>query len=1230
MGEATSLSEILQPNTDFKTSVNLYLSLNKDDKVQKYIPTKSSLGMFSEYLEAVEQGRDHATILIGSYGKGKSHFLLVLLALLTWERTDRHTQIISDLCAKISQTDEYTKRAVDKLRSAWRHAERFLPVIISYSSDNISHTFYKALFDALKREGLDALTPHTQYTAAAERIVEWKEHYAPTYAAFKDALKADGQTLGGFSRGLEEHDPKAMEFFKTIYPMLTAGSEFSPMMSDDVLSVYRETADLLKEEYGYRGIYIVFDEFSKFIEGQNHQELGANMKLLQDMCELAAESEHSEVFITFVAHKSIKEYGSYLAPEIINAFTGIEGRLAEKHFITSSKNNYELLSSAIHKRKDFRAVLPKGLAQFEAATIDRYYRIPVFESNFTKDRFFETVVEGAYPLNPLAAYLLIAVSEKVAQNERTLFTFVSGDEPYSLARLVRDPLEKGVWTIGADRIYDYFRDTIKKDVTNEYVHNQWLNAEYALTKCQTPTEEHLIKALAVIRIVNKEEEVAADENSVALAVQEEDVFESIEALLERKVLYRRGADGTLAFKTRAGIELKKQMKRRRDMKGSAVNYGKVLEDATGRYFLMPRRYNATWQMTRYFRHEYMRADDFLAISDGGILGKTDIPSDGKVITLYDFKRTDTAQIKEHFARLALKHLVLVVPKKKLDIEKQLRDFEIIQELKADATFSDQNEIQLRELPLLEEDIVEQIEKAIQTTYEKDAAIILIFDGENVNSYSAGRLEQTLNDCCERIYYRTPRINNEMVNRHRIPTAQTKKTRLAIMDKLLAHADISAYNTGTSQEATVYRSLFVQTGVLPLQEASGQETFTVLNNDAAEGNLSLQSTSGQEQLSMQSGSLENHLSEILQFMNEFIDAAAGEKQPLNEVIETLKQPPYGMREGVMPLYFAYILSKRNEDIVLYDENTEMPLTAELIVGMCEEPDRFSLFVSKEDAVKEKYIAELNRLFDTAAGRNLTNHRLKNIIICMQRWYRALPQATKNFADMGLYAKDRLPQMTKLHNELRQMEPNPYETLFIRLPEIFGAGEDYLHTVESLGEIKALFDGHFAWLEQRTAQSVREVFLTEENGLAAALRDWYSGQSENVKLSLQNGKIASFMTAVGKLNAFDDVEITHKLVRALSGIYMDSWTSGASDTFIRELTTVKSEIEGSSAAGDQEMYELRFAGKGGAEIKRRYSYSNNGEHDILRNMIEDSLADFDDISVNDRVGVLLEIIERLVTA
>lgn len=92
----------------------------------------------------------------------------------------------------------------------------------------------------------------------------------------------------------------------------------------------------------------------------------------------------------------------------------------------------------------------------------KYYQLPAFKSIFTENEFNSTILKGCYPLNPIAAYLLLFISEKVAQNERTLFTFISNDEPNSLARFVAEHTEDMDWNIGADLIYDYFSTLFKK------------------------------------------------------------------------------------------------------------------------------------------------------------------------------------------------------------------------------------------------------------------------------------------------------------------------------------------------------------------------------------------------------------------------------------------------------------------------------------------------------------------------------------------------------------------------------------------------------------------------------------------------------------------------------------------------------------------------------------------------------------------------------------------------
>lgn len=299
-----SLNEIIKFNNRFKTSINLYLSLNKAEKVLSYIPTKSSVNFLDGYMQATINNKEQATLLVGPYGKGKSHLLLVLLAILSMERTGENTQIIEELADKISAVDELGEQAASDVKLLWSK-NRFLPVIINDTTGDLNQAFLLALNDALKREKLVDLAPDTYYSIALNRIQDWQENYPETYRDFITELKSIGIEHKEFIYELKRYSRTALDTFISVYPKITSGSIFNPLAVSEVLPLYKSVSERLVEDYGFSGIYIVFDEFSKFIEGLTDGNVGNNMKLLQDVCELATDSYIRQMNELFSVNESI-------------------------------------------------------------------------------------------------------------------------------------------------------------------------------------------------------------------------------------------------------------------------------------------------------------------------------------------------------------------------------------------------------------------------------------------------------------------------------------------------------------------------------------------------------------------------------------------------------------------------------------------------------------------------------------------------------------------------------------------------------------------------------------------------------------------------------------------------------------------------------------------------------------------------------------------------------------
>ena len=959
--------------------------------------------------------------------------------------------------------------------------------------------------------------------------------------------------------------------------------------------MYKNIADKLVETKGYSGLYIVFDEFSKFIEGQEKAHSGNNMKLLQDICELANASKSTKTFFTMIAHKSIKEYGKYLSTDIINSFTGIEGRIKEVFFVTSTKNNYELIESAIFKDDKIKKEAQYKQFVNEERTREFFGLLP-FSSTFTKEDFEKTVMDGCYPLSPTSAYLLLNISEKVAQNERTLFTFISKEEQHSMAKYVASSRPGKEWIINADLVYDYFKNLFKKDVSNEFIHNEWLNAEYALSQVSDRNKKQLIKTLAIINIVNKPDELPANKESLRLASGVPDIDGTISGLEANGLIYKKGSTNSYVFKTRATSELKTEIKKRRDLRANKPNANKVFSDIAEVQYVLPKRYNYKYAMTRYFRYEYMDVETFMTINDLAVIMQEGGFCDGKILSLYSEEEIDySGEVGKKVKQAAIPNLIVMLGNKIFDLSEQVQEYEVLQEIKGDAEFFKQDgyEVLEKEIPVLEEDIEKEILSYLENCFGIESGRkVFYFKDEKFKVESEKSISVIADAVAQSVYPDSIRINHELINRETLSTAQIKKARKTIIEDLLNGEDTSKYMNGTSAEATIYRAVFAGTGI-------------------------------------RDGKYADNVERVVEIFRNYISGAGDNKRCVTDLVEQLITAPIAMRRAVIPLYLAYFLSERNEDIVIYFGDKEVTLNADIILNMCDEPKDYSIFISIEDIKKEAYITELTNLFVVQEKTRKSDSRIENLVIGMQRWFRALPQATKNLKNQSEYITDEklLRSVPKVKELLQNVEANPYEILFVALPKIYGT-TNYKKISQYIADLRTSLNGYLDWLTQEAAKQTILVFDDKaKQNLNHTLQEWYQEQSDFAKQGLHSNKITSFMRCIEENQAFDDSEIVKKVIPAVTEMYIDTWNDASLGKYIEELKSLKEEIEMlDDSAKSEGNCELKFTSKNGEEIKCYYEPVSEGTGAIMRNILTDTLEDFNDLTVNEKVAILLEMIEK----
>lgn len=77
------MSEMISVASGFQYSVNIGYDLHNEDKLKNFIPTQSALRLLEEILASTSAtSTERARILIGAYGKGKSHIVLTILSML--------------------------------------------------------------------------------------------------------------------------------------------------------------------------------------------------------------------------------------------------------------------------------------------------------------------------------------------------------------------------------------------------------------------------------------------------------------------------------------------------------------------------------------------------------------------------------------------------------------------------------------------------------------------------------------------------------------------------------------------------------------------------------------------------------------------------------------------------------------------------------------------------------------------------------------------------------------------------------------------------------------------------------------------------------------------------------------------------------------------------------------------------------------------------------------------
>ena len=1083
--------DYISVNENFQYSVNLQFDINNISKIKEYIPTKDGCELLDQYFNSVLNSKNRANTLIGPYGKGKSHLLLVLITLLNNYNTEDKKDI-DDFLNKIKKVDSETYETIKNIREK---KTKLMPIIINSNYGDLNQAFLLALSEALERENLSSIVVNTYFDIALKVIMKWEDEYKDVIGKIKKCLSEYNCSFKDLKQGLKNYSEEHYEIFKNVYSCILHGQEFNPLVNSDIVKIYKDMAHEITE-YGYSGIFIVFDEFSKFLEYVENSHMMKDLKLLQDFAELANRTgENEQIHLSCITHKTINQYAKNLTDDKLNAFKTVEGRFKELYFNRSIEQNYEIISYALNKKEGYDELFNTFYNKY-LKTYEKIKSLAIFKN---VDKIEDVLYSGCYPLNPLTVYCLVQLSEKIAQNERTLFTFLTDDDQNGLKYFISNN-SKGLFNVS--KIYDYFKPLFKKETT-ETIRNIWLKSENALAKCNEIEEKDIIKSLSIIYMVNETEILTPDDNILKLSVDMSDskYEEIISKLIDKSIIKRRKITNELDFTNIYNRELSKEIKKLSENQFYDINIKDLINEVETKKYSLPRRYNEEFKITRFFDNIFMAEEELLSIKNLDILFENNY-CDGVIINLIRNSR-NVQSIIDHFSELKNDRVVLRIPKTIFPktIVSLLREYKSIEYL----INNKENEEANSELSLIKKETLEVLEEQISIYFSSDnIQEYLYMDKKNKN---VTNLSSYLSDICFDIYSKTPIVNNEMINKRDL-SAPIKKARDIVIDTVLNN-DLSLIKSKTSAEATIYKAIVDKKNTPSIKE-------------------------------------------VLNIINSFVEKSENKKLSFNELYKKLDSKPYCIRKGIIPILLSIALYNYSDIIIIYFMNKEIDLDANNLIKINDNPEKYYILTEKGTTDKIKYLSNLMFIYHIP---NLDNQRinLKKLVDGMRRWILSLPRILREYSSDYNYLNINKKYII-IKNELLRPDINNNEFIYQRLPEIFDTN-NYEEITEFIKNMKQIFDSFMDSYCEYVINETKEIFNKNYKGsLNSLLKDWLIDnklESSNIIFDIKTRELIEY---VKELTTHDENDIIEKISKIVTGFYIEDWQPNEMDNLKEELQKI----------------------------------------------------------------------------
>lgn len=1205
------MSNMISIASGFQYSVNIGYDLNNDNKIKNFIPTASGIKLLEDILlSTAVTSTERSRILIGAYGKGKSHIMLTILSLLM----KKDLSLFGSILTKVSGSKLY-----QNILNYYESDNKILPIIVTGSNTSLNQALLLALQRTLSSNNLLDVMPETNYQAAVATIKRWKKEFPDTFDKFEKSISVP---VNSFLERLDSFDVNAYEEFEQVYPLLTAGSVFNPFLGFDVVELYENAAKGLRKK-GYSGIFVVYDEFSKYLEANIKAASISDTKMLQDFAEKCNRSGSTQMHIMLISHKEISNYIDVLPKQKVDGWRGVSERFLHVRLSNNFSQTYEIISTVIKKNS---SVWDNFCNQYnkQFSSIEKRYSSHQIFSDMTKEDIKKTIF-GCYPLHPVSTFILPRLSERVAQNERTLFTFLSANGVSTLPDWLEMYDDQAFSLLTPDVIYDYFNPLLKKEIYSGSLHENYILTETILDQLDVDSlESKIVKCISLIYILEQFEKLKPTKDEIfgifSGAYSNKELDAAINELIDKEfVLYLKRSNNYLQLKQTSGTDVQQKINDEAESLRQITSIEKAMNEVGFENYMYPSRYNDAHEMIRYFSFHFINEH---TLDDNQIHTLVvNNEADGMIFAILPDSQESIPVLKEKLKTLStqVNNAVFVLPKDFYDVTRAVLEYHAVIKLR-DKAIGDR--ILFDEYEVVYEDLRSLLLSFISSYTRPELYHSLYYcNGQEYTIKRKAVLSELLSTICDDIYADTPIVNNEALNRNQA-TSIARNSRHKVVAALLRNdLEPNLGLPGTGQDVSIMRSTLIRTGVL-----QNIDNHSVIDLHPTDNPL-----------------ISNLFTEIESFICEARDRGP---QSFSVLYSRLcsSERRIALRKELVPIYLAAALHENRQQIVIKDQFGQMTLSADTLNQINAHPEKYQLEYLDWNPDKADFVKRMESVFsDYVVATEKSYSSYDYLISAIKRWYVSLPKYVKEMK----VAPDR-SQIDNGYNAfmgLLRHNPSGYEFLFNDIPRAFGYTDFVVGVVDNVLGAKCYYDKALNDLNKYVCYRVKLLFIpvakrehVNQMSLASVIKDWCETLDALVFEQLFTDGTEKCL-ALFKTISNDEQTFIARLAKATTDLRLDDWNDQTLDRCIENLIKYKTTAEdfhalpaggnNNQAIVNEDTYQLSFTSPNGVtETKRFEKVETSGRAKLLYNKIISELDSFGQaVTEAEKRQILMDVLKKL---